>query len=119
MKIRTFYMLVNDVYSISAYTEDWSEGDRALMEKYGEPQIDLGGTFGTGPTEFELPNRLASILSNSPFTQSFDARDYSTTPDAEERADIWAAAVADRLTASVTTLRTNSDGYSRETVETV
>lgn len=119
MKIRTFYMLVNDVYSISVYTEDWSEGDRKLMEKFGEPQIDLGGSFGSGPTAYTLPNRLASILSNSPFTQSFDARDYLTTPTAEERADIWATEIATRLTSAVTTLRANDDDYSRETVETV
>lgn len=117
MKIRTFYSLVNDVYAISVNTEDWSEGDRKLMEKYGQPQIDLGGTFGTGPGEFELPNRLVNILSDSPFTQSFDARDYPAT--AEDMADTWAAEIATRIQSAVTALRANVDGYSRETVETV
>jgi hypothetical protein len=119
MKIRTFYRLENDVYSVSIYIQDWSEGDKNLMQEFGEPQIDLGGTFGTGPNTFTLPNRLASILTNSPFTQNFDSRDYPTTPTAEDCANTWATTIASRLASAVTTLRANVDDYSRETVETV
>ena len=119
MKIRTFYRLENDVYSVSIYTQDWSEGDKNLMQEFGEPQVDLGGDFGTGPNAFSLPNRLANVLTNSPFTQGFDARDFLTTPTAEDCANIWATEILARLTSAVTTLRANVDEYSRETVETV
>lgn len=119
MKIRTFYRLSNDVYSVTIYTEDWSQGDTKLMDEFGEPQIDLGGDFGTGPGAFTLPNRLVSILTNSPFTQSFDARDYLATPTAPDAAEAWATEIATRLTAAVTTLRGNVDDFSSETVETV
>ena len=114
MNIRTFFTLANDVYKISVYTEDWSEGDTRLMKKFGEPQIDLGGSF-TVPT-FTLDTVLKNIMTESPFAQSFDVRDAA---DAEDRADRWAADMATRITAAVTTLRANTDSYTKETVVTV
>ena len=113
MKIRTFYMLSNDVYRVSIYTEDWSEGDRELMQKYGEPQIDLGGTFtGTTP-HFTLPSVLKNIMSESPFGHGFDYRD---TTDAKNQANAWAAEIANRITDAVDTLRNNTDSYTKEEV---
>jgi len=116
MKIRTFFMLTNDVYRISIYTEDWSEGDNELMQKYGEPQIDLGGTFtGTTPN-FTLNNVLKNIKSESPFGQGFDIRD---SEYAKDRANAWAAELAVRINDAVDTLRENTDSYTKETVVTV
>ena len=114
MKIRKLYTLDNAVYTVSLATEDWSQGDKDLMTEFGEPQIDLGGSFTT-PT-FTLPNKLVSILSDSPFVQSFDSRDHA---DADDRADRWATDVSARLVASVNTLRSNSDSFSREEVQNV
>lgn len=45
MKIRIFTSLKNGVYHARIHTEDWSENDRELMKKYGEPEINLGGFF--------------------------------------------------------------------------
>jgi hypothetical protein len=115
MKIRTFYTLQNDVYRVKIMTEDWSEGDQNLMSLFGEPEIDLGGSF-TGPPAYDLGSNLVKILSESPFTQSFDSRDYV---DAEDRANVWGAEIAVRITAAVAALRAMSDSYSREDVVTV
>ena len=71
MKIRTFYKLENDVYKVSINTEDWSERDVQLMEKFGEPEINLGGEFGDSPI-FELDDNLVRIKSDSPFPVAFD-----------------------------------------------
>jgi hypothetical protein len=74
MKIRTFNKIDNDVFQVIKHTEDFSEGDMDLMIKFGEPEIDLGGTFTANP-DFTLPNNLAKLKSESPFTQNFDSRD--------------------------------------------
>lgn len=118
MKIRTFFILSNDVYRASVYTEDWSQADTDLMVKYGEPQIDLGGSFHDVHVVFTLPTVLKNIKSESPFAQQFDARD-SDPETAKARAECWATEIGSRITTAVGTLRGNDDDYSGETVVVV
>jgi len=113
VNIRTYKQIIDDVFQVSIHTEDWSEGDDELMASYGEPEIDLGGSF-TGPPAFTLPSNLTRIKSGSPFIGRFDGSDY---PDAEERADVWAAEVVVRLKAAIDALRANSDDFTGESVE--
>jgi hypothetical protein len=115
MKLRQFYTLTDDVYNVVLRTEDWSQRDLDLMAKYGEPEVDLGGSF-TGPPAFTLPSNLVKVMSDSPFTQSFDSRDYA---NAEDRANVWATAVIGRITDAMTTLRANDDEFTREEVQNV
>lgn len=112
MKIREFYVLDNDVYKVSIYTEDWSQRDKQLMGKYGEPEVQLGGVF-TGSNGFTLPTELMHIMSESPFVQSFDGRDFT---HAEDMSNLWADEVSARITEAVATLRSNDDDYTREEV---
>ena len=112
MKIRTFKTLEDDIFRVTIYTQDWSEGDTALITKFGEPEIDLGGSF-TGPPLYTLPTNLVNIKSESPFNQSFDTSDFA---DAQDRADVWAAEIATRITTAVSTLRTDADDYTGESV---
>ena len=116
MKIRSFFVLDNNVFRVSIRTEDWSERDIRLMEKYGEPEIDVGGVFYDGGLSFELDNDYKRIKSESPFAQGFDARDYT---DAEDRAETWADEIQSRITTAMTTLRQNDDEYSHEEVTTL
>ena len=118
MKIRTFKRLESNVYRVSVYTEDWSEADRLLMEKFAEPELNLGGQFGDGSSVdvFTLDDDYVRIMSESPFTASFDGRD---STQAEERADAWAAAIAVDIAAAVTALRAGSDGFTAETIQEV
>ena len=118
MTTRIFTKLDAGVYRVAIHTEDWSELDRGLMTRYSEPTIDLGGAFtsGDGYTEFELGNRLVRIMSESPFTQGFDSRDYD---DAETRAETWKTTVFGRLQAAIQELRDRADTFTREEVVTV
>ena len=43
MKKRVLRDMDNGVYRIILLTEDWSEGDRELMARFGEPEINVGG----------------------------------------------------------------------------
>lgn len=116
MKIRSFFSLENNVYRAVIRTEDWSERDVKLMEKFGEPEIDVGGTFGEYESAFDLPGDYRRIHSESPFAQGFDTRDFD---DADERVDVWAAAVVARIRDAVTALRQLDGEYGREEVVTV
>lgn len=119
MKIRTFFTLENKVYRAVVHTEDWSERDIQLMEKYGEPEIDVGGTFGAYALAFTLANDLRKIHSESPFSQGFDTRDFDSAEDAEDRVNTWADEIRERISAAVATLRQLNDEYGREEVLTI
>lgn len=117
MKIRSFKSLSNATYRVVIHTEDWSEGDRGLMLRFGEPAIDVGGEFSDGSdVVFELDVSLKRVLSNSPFSYVFDSRD---SVDAESHAEIWEAAIVARITAAVETLRLSTDDFTREAVTTI
>lgn len=75
MKIRTFNDIYNDKYRVTKHTEDFSEADLLLLASYGEPEINLGGTFGADPA-FTLPDDLEKLKTGSPFTYRFDGRDH-------------------------------------------
>lgn len=115
MKIRIFSTVDNDVYKVTMYTEDWSEGDLKLMQLFAEPEIDLGGSF-TGPPAYELPSELVRIKTGSPFSQSFDARDHA---DADERAVVWDEAIQAKIQAAVAALRALQDTFTGEEVVNV
>lgn len=115
MKLRKFNTLNNDVFTVTLVTEDWSQADVDLMVKFGEPEIDLGGTF-TGTPSYTLPNNLVRIKSESPFTQSFDYRDAAT---AEAKALLWASTLTTRITSAVGTLRGQTDTFTGESVTNI
>jgi hypothetical protein len=123
MKIRIFRRLEDDVYRVTLQTEDWSERDIRLMEKYGEPEIDIGGDIyadggsGSGDTPlFTLDTALYGIKTGSPFTYNFDFRDYA---DAETRALAWQATMTQRIQTALATLRSNADAFTGEEVVNV
>ena len=113
MNIRTFKQIIGNVFQVSINTEDWSQLDNQLMASFGEPEIDLGGSF-TGPPAFDLPSNYTRIKSGSPFIGRFDGDDYN---DAEQRADVWTAEVTTRLKTAIDDLRANTDDFTGESVE--
>jgi len=115
MKIRKISIITDGIYKVTLYTQDWSEADKDLMAKFGEPEIDVGGNF-TGPPAYDLSSKLVKIMSESPFTQGFDSDDYG---DAEDRAEVWKDEVSARISTAVAILRGNTDDFSGEEVENV
>jgi hypothetical protein len=113
VNIRTFKQILGNIYQVSIHTGDWSQLDNELMASYGEPEINLGGSF-TGPPAFSLPDTYSRIKSGSPLVGRFDGDDYA---DAEDRADVWATEIVVRLKADIDALRANTDGFTGETVE--
>ena len=115
MTLRKFFSVSDGVYKVSLRTEDFSELDQQLMAKFGEPEIDLGGSF-TGPPAFDLSNDLRRVRSESPFTVKFDIADFA---DADDRAEVWATEMSTKIGTAMTTLRANTDDFSKEEVETI
>jgi len=114
VQIRTFRKLDNDVYRVSIYTETWSEADSLLMAKYGEPEIDLGGSFTSDEDTFTLPTQLQQVRRDVPFAGAFDARDYAEKAPAYALA--WSTAISARISAAVHALREQADAFTGETV---
>lgn len=115
MKVRQFNEVNNDIFRVVLKTEDWSEADQQLMEKFGEPEIDVGGVF-TGPPLYTLPSDLVKIASESPFVQDFDKRDHV---DAQDRATVWGTNITLKISTAITTLRSQTDTFTKEQVTVI
>lgn len=116
MKIRKLKRILDSVVHVCIYTEDWSENDRSLMVKFGEPEISLGGTFSSDTTSVTLDDVHARILTEVPFTRKFDARDLGSIADAKLVANAWGDAVENRIISEVDTLRSKDNFFTTEEI---
>lgn len=121
MKARTFKTIESGVCRVSVRTEEWSEADRKAMEKFGEPEIDVGGDIADGSDVVAtLDTDLKRVASGSPFAAAFDMRDYDNDLEAAKRvATVWGENILARLAAAMATLRQAADGFTGETVEEI
>lgn len=128
MKIRVFNRLVNGVCIASINTEDWSNDDVSRMERLGEPEISLGGTFvlgsdssgsGSSAGSFTLGSAYARIKTGAPFTQSFDSRDLNGLENAVSASAVWKDAIIARITFAVETLRKTDAIFNEEEVHEI
>ena len=116
-KLKTEKTLVKGVYKVKLSVEEVSIADQTLMDKFGEPTIDFGGTFdpeGTGP-DFVLPAKIRKIKSQMPQEVSFDSADDTVADEAKEKAIKWVAQISGRIQAALDTLQTNSDDFTSTT----
>ena len=121
MKMRIYSSVESGVFRVVIRTEDWSQGDKTLMSDFGQPQIDLGGTFSGAAPEyltFSLPNDYVNVMTDSPFQQMFDSRDTNSTV-AAQYAEIWKATMVERIQSAVLTLRTIQDTFTDEEIVSV
>ena len=117
MKIRTEKELLDGKYIVTIGTESFTAGEDALLDKFGEPLVETGGTFTDGSLTFTVaadPRKLKTGM--VAVQQIFDSAD---TDDAEEQANLWALTIQNRSRAAITELRNNVDGFTGTTVETV
>jgi len=114
MKIIVSQYIENDVFKVNIRAIEYSELELEKMASFGEPEINLGGTF-TGPPGYTLPDSYAKIKTGVPFLAACDVRDYA---NAEDRAVVWATEIVTRLKSAITSLRAMTDSYTGETSET-
>ena len=83
MKKRVFSEMDDAVYRIVIDTEDWSQGDIELMDQFGEPEINVGGSvdymFNDEVKTKEFGDEFVRVLHGFPYSRGFDSRDYGET----------------------------------------
>ena len=123
MKKRIFLNMDDAVFRIVIETEDWSEGDRTLMEQYGEPEINVGGEveylFGGEHKTKVFGDEYVRALNGFPYTRGFDSRDYSSADEARAVGVAWKEMVIDRIDSAVTELRENKAQLPTEEISEI
>lgn len=112
--LTTEKVLSNNVYTVTLRT-DFQESDLELMSDFSQPTVDVGGSF-TGPPAFSLNSSVKKIKDQFPVVQSFDG---AADVDAKDKANVWATEMLTRIQSAVTTLRTNVDDFTGDTVDTL
>lgn len=117
----------NDVWKIifSIDPLKFSEHDKQLISKFGEPEINVGGVFlgpalgeppESAPNMFILPDKYIKIRSGLPFVQEFDSRGTSGmfSDNTQLKAEAFQAAFVSKYTEALEALRNNVDGFTGE-----
>ena len=121
-KLRIFKSIENQVYKVRFENDaaSLSEGDKELMAKFGEPEINMGGVFLDGTqNEYTLPDNYVRVRSDLPLTVSFDSRDADFTDNTITKVDAFVSDITGRFNTAFTTLRANSDAFTAEVVENI
>jgi hypothetical protein len=105
----------NDVWQIT-FTLDsanLSESDKQLIAKFGEPTINVGGTFliNTADT-YSLPDQYIRVRTDLPFTQTFDATTSPFNTNTQVKAQAFQDAFVANYTAAFVTLRATPDTFT-------
>lgn len=116
-RLKTEKTLTNGVFKVKLSVEEVSSADQALMDKFGEPTVDFGGSFDPGGSfpAFTLPAKIRKIKSQMPQEVSFDSDDDTVAGEAKARANVWTTDVTTRIQAALDTLQTNSDDFTSST----
>lgn len=119
MKIRTYKYISDEKYFVNIRNEDFSENDLQLMQKFGEPELNVGGIYGgvAQPT-WALPDKYTKIKQGfQPFVIFFDARTFGE--EADNRAIAYLTAITTRIGATILALRQLQDNYTSEIITNV
>jgi hypothetical protein len=112
----------NEVWKINFTLETASipESDKELMRKFGEPEINVGGTFTVaGLGDFTLPDKFIKVKSGLPYLQEFDAKSPDFSANTQEKALAFEEEFVTRYAQAFTTLRSSEDTFTGERVENI
>lgn len=112
----------NDIWKInfSLDTVTLPESDKELMRKFGEPTINIGGTFLSGtPDQYILPDKYIRVRSDLPFTQEFDSKSVDFETNTEAKALAFQYTFVSNFTDAISLLRSNADTFTGEYLENI
>ena len=105
----------DNTYIFTFVVKDVSEADSILLSKYGEPDIDFGGTFDDGDGHsFTIPSNIQSLTSSFPVTVRVDVTVPPFNANTSILLTLYRTAMVTRITTAFTTLRTTTDGFTGE-----
>ena len=118
MLIKVNQYIENEIWKLDFINvpEKISETDKILMRQYGEPEIAIGGSFGTSPDVYTLPAKYIKLRSGFPFTQEFDSTCAPFNTDTQTKVLAFRDTVITNVTSALTTLRDNEDTFTSEQV---
>lgn len=131
MKMRVFRDMDNAVYRIVIDTEDWSQGDLELMERFGEPEVNVGGEVqyildgevgvesSEGVNSKVFGDEYVRVMHGFPYSRGFDSRDYDSHEEAVAVGIAWKEMVLERICNAVTDLRSKVAPLPTEEVSEV
>lgn len=120
-KLRVFQTIENDIWQLRFELDptSLSESDKDLMQKFGEPEINAGGSYLGEGDAFTLPDKYIKVRSGLPYVQSFDAKSSPFDTNTEVKVTGYRDAFITNYTTAFTTLRANSDDFTGEKLYTI
>ena len=117
-RLRVYQTIDNDLWKLTFVNDpdELSDTDKKLMQKFGEPEIQVGGSFGTDPDTFTMPSQTVRIRSDFPFTQTFDSTTTPFNSDTQIKVLAYRDAIVSAFTSALTTLRETPDTFTGEQV---
>jgi hypothetical protein len=113
----------NDIWKItfSLDTASLPESDKDLMRKFGEPTINVGGTFVDEDQTFSytLPDKFLRVRTDLPYTQEFDSKSPDFELDTSSKALAYETAFVSNYQAAFAILRSMTDTFTGERVVNV
>jgi len=116
MELKTTNVIVDNVYKITFETQDFSSSEDSLITKYGEPVVQMGGTFTVSGESYTMTSSEKKIKTDFPQTVSFDTRDSAS---AMLHAINYESVIYSRMIEAMNNLRVNLDGFSGETTRNI
>lgn len=125
MKLQTFIDVVDNRYRVEIRIYNTTSLEDELMDQYGEPLIEVGGSFsgtvnlpggGTQAADFTLPAEQRRLKSDFPLVKYFDLDDDA---DSDVNARLYADTITTRITTAKNTLLTNDQNFVSESVTTI
>lgn len=122
----------NDIWKLSFSLDvlSLSENDKELIRKFGEPQINIGGTYLEGSDdEYILADKYIRVRSDLPYVQEFDSKSIiisegtqgaqSPEASAEARALDFQEHFVELYATSFAELRAKADTFTGEYIENI
>ena len=111
----------NDIWKIQFSLDSASlpESDKDLMRKFGEPQINAGGSFGIAPDNYILPDKWVRVKTDLPYTQEFDSKSDVFATNTQVKAEAYQAAFKAAYAYAFTALRVKADTFTGEEIYNV
>ena len=111
-------VIENDIFKLtfSLDINSLSESDKDLIRKFGEPQINIGGTYlADTDNEYTLPDKFLRVRSDLPYIQEFDAKSNTMGfSSSQAQATAFHDEFVARYQTAFTELRSNPDTFTGE-----
>ena len=110
----------NDIFkfNFSLDIPSLAEADKELIRKFGEPSINIGGTYlEDTENEYTLPDKYIRIRTDLPYTQEFDAKSNEIGfVSSKAQAMAFEESFVIKFEDAFTALRSNTDTFTGERI---